>query len=832
MNKQQLVKSKKSSNINFTQDFIEIADISNGLIFLKNGSVVKILELMPINYDEKSDETKDAIADLFGLSFKKFPRNGQLKVMSTKANINAFENKMQERISLEKDEKVVERMKDYLQHVKSLQQNNSLKKRFFYIFSYEGDANEKISSDFEEIYNTMHIQMSVIASAFAQTGNYVLNADDDNKYEAEILYSFFNPGTREEEGIDQRIASVTNAVTALKRKGIDKVPHTIDYIAPRGIQMLPFDSMVMDGMYHTFLALRDNAFPSNAYAGWLEKITNEDESCDLDIHFHQAFKESTIALLDRATLIRKGSAASYEGNSAKQEELLEKASNSEYMLDLLQKNDEELYNVTIIVTLRARSRKELVSKKATFIKNLKTISLYFDDSFLQTQDYFKMVMPLNYKISSICKANNRNMTNSSLATLFCMTTYEMFDPNGWVLGTLDKNGTLFSYDAFNTRLVNNPMITITGQIGSGKTYTELMLASRMRMDGIKVFFVLPLKGYEYEDAVKSLGGSFVQIFPGSKVCINIMEIRPEGNAKIDEDMDEETKNALSANFSLRAKKIESLITWITLLIGQELPYEVEGEINAAITRVYDRFGITDNNDTIWENRQRGILKKMPILSDLYEEIRPIPQLSRVSSMLKTWTEGNCSNMNGQTNVDLSSSVIAFDVNEDIIGARLLPAFMYIAFDIAYAGAKENLDEKCGLFLDESWKFLDIPSCGQQIRKMVKILRAYNTAVVNATQSIEDYLKNEYGRSILSSSGTKIFLKCSVDEVDALARSVSLSEENKYEIQGVLRGYGFIAFNTERLKVHFQSSDWEEELYTPGEKKKKAIRERRMIKQGI
>ena len=825
-------KYKEFTNINYTQDFIDIADIINGFIFLNDGSVVKILEIMPINYSEKSDEVKDNVADIFGLNYKLFPRNGQLKIMDARANLDAFIKKMEKYVLVEKEPKVIERIKDYISHVRTLQKENSRKKRFFYIFSYEGDSEEKKSSDFNDVIGEMWNQMAIIADAFAATGNYVLNADDDNMYEAEILYSFFNPASIETEGLDQRIKSVKNAVNALASHGTKKVPSTIDYIAPRGVQAFQWDSMAMDGVFHTYLALRDNAYPTRAYAGWITEIMAEAPGCDIDIHTHKEYKETKMYMLDRATIIRRGTADTYTGDKAKQEDLLSKAKNSEYILNLLQKNDEELYTVTIIVTIKASSLKDLRQKKATFLKNMRRNSYYFDDCFMQTQNYFKMVMPLNYKVKQVCKANSRNMTNSSLSTLYCLSTYEMFDPDGWVMGTLAKNGTLFSFNTFNKALFSNPFIFIAGKPGSGKTYTESMFASRMRMCGIKTIFVLPLKGHEYRDTVESMGGSYISLFPGASTCLNIMEIRPEGLSEMDDSLDEEVKNELAKTFSLRAKKIASIITWLTLLIGTEIPYEVEGEINVAIGRVYDRFGITDDNDSIWENKKEGVLKKMPILSDLQKELEKIPALSKVVSMLKTWTEGNCSNMNGQTNVDLNAMSIAFDINEDAIGPRFLPAFMYIAFDMAYDMAKANLDERCAIFLDEIWKLLVIPTCGQQIFKLLKIIRAYNTTVVSATQDIEDCQNNEYGRAILTLSETKIFLKASKEEIEQLSRSVNFSALNATEIMGLPIGTGFIFFNNERLKIKFQASDLEEEVYTPGEKAKARIRERRMINQGL
>lgn len=822
---------KKSSNINYSQDLIDVADISNGLIFLNDGSIVKILEIAPINFAERPDEEKDAIADNFGYMFKQFPKNGQIKIMDSKANLDSFIKKLSSVAAKETDPRFHERVVDYIQNTKKLQSTNSTKKRFFYIFSYEGDAEGKKTDDLEDILDEMWNTQFLVANAFRELGNIVLNADDDNAYEVEILYSFFNPKSFESEGLQRRMESVQNARHVLLQSGQDKMPPAVDYLASRGISMGKWDFMRMDGVYHTYLALKDNSFPEDCYVGWVERIMNAAEVSDVDIHIHQNVKETAEAIIDRTSIIKKGIAINRDGDAAKQDELLTDASNADYLLKCLRDYDEDLYDVFIMVTIKGNSWKEMTNKRATFLKSMKQLSFYFEDCFTKTQDYFRMAMPFNYKIPSVFNTNTRNMTNSSLASLYCLTSFEMFDPNGYCLGTNAKNGTLLSLNNFNKRLFPNPHIFIAGTTGAGKSYTEMMLSSRMRMSGIRTVFLLPLKGYEYEDTVNSLGGSFISLKPGGDVCINIFDIRPEGNANMEDAEDDEIQKELAHHTPLLAKKVTSILTFLSLLVGSDLPYDIESELNVALYRMYKKFGINDDNMSIYEDARKRILKKMPIISDFYQEIKDNPKLDKISSVLNVWIEGNCKNMNGQTNVDLTNNMIAFDINEDSIGSRYLPAFMYLAFDVSYDIAKADLNQPVALILDEIWKMLAIRSCAEQIFKMIKIIRAYNACAVSATQDIEDCADNEYGRSILTLSSIKIFLTAEKEEVDKLAESVDLSPANKREIQNMSIGQGFICFKTERIKVNLLSSLLEEQLYTPGSKKKSEIRQRRLAQSG-
>ncbi len=796
-----------------------VADIVHGLIFLKDGSVVKILEILPINFDEKNDAEKDAIVDTFGYYYKSFPKTSQIKIMETKPDIAGFTERLLATANNETDLEIKKRIIDYAEHVRRLR-GNVRKKRYFFIFSYEGDAMGK-SIYLDDVLESMGLMMGTVASAFRSMGNVVLNADYESEIIGEILYSFFNPGSYLTEGFERRMTSLENAKNYLESHGRVRHLTTADYVAPRGLRFGKFDYLVVDGVYETFLALRDNCFPQYAPPGWVVKhFLNQFEGVDVDIKVRQIPHDTTMAIAERMSIINRGIAREKDGDLSKQEELYGAAENAKYIYDRM-KEDEEMYEVNLTVTIKASSLKELWNRRKDFIAKTKVLSYYFDESFMSVQEYYMNSMPLNVYVPSVFNQNKRNFLNSSLSSLYCFSTYELFETEGLCLGTTDAR-TLFSPNFFNSKMFVNPHVFIAGTSGAGKSFTESMIASRIRMLGYRTIFILPLKGHEYRDMINSLNGVYIPFYPGSKVCINIMEIRPNGktNFRDFEDADE----AQEMHSSLLAKKITSIVTFISLLARQELNSDVSSELNAAIQRLYNRFGITDDNESIFD--EYGNVKPMPIISDLADEIRGNALLSPIYSTLKVCTEGNCRNLNGQTNIDLENKAVAFDVNEDYVGEELLPVFMFLAYDMADAIAKRDISERKAIIMDEVWKMLIIRSCAKQIFKMIKILRAYNCIVMTATQDIEDCANNEFGRSIITLSATKILLKAEDKEVVRLRESISLSDENARDLPTMGVGQGIVCFNKERLYVRFIASLLEQELYTPDKTKKERLRQER------
>ena len=811
----------------FVQQLVEVEEIIGGLIITKSGSVVKILEILPLNFDEYDGVTRDRIANNFGFGLKRCTKTGHIKIMRSSADITPFVAYVREQMETETDLKLRSRVEDYINHTLSMQSNDTKKNRFFFIFEYEGDSKGKKSAVWKDIYEQMMQTTFDVTNALSAAGNYVIDyfrEGNNGKAIADILYSHYNPKSSKTESIQYRIDKLAEARDYMAQYEKKNVTPTIaDIVAPRGLHFGKFDYCVMDGMFHTYLALKDSSYPIQCYAGEITKalLSNLDD-CDLDIFYKLKSREASRILLDRIDNISRGVARNFQGDNNKIEALTSSSQNARYIKSCLDENDEELYDVYTILTLRAPSLKELRLIRDSYLKKMRTSSYYFDDCFMKTQYFWKMVQPLCCIDSSLFAENARNMTNSSIAALYCFTSYEMFDPKGFCMGkTLGNTPTLFSINNFDGKKYPNPHMFLVGTSGAGKTYTECMLTSRMRMHGVRLIYILPLKGHEYQPCISSLGGEFISLRPGGKACVNIMEIRPEDTSTQEHSDDKEVQEYLDAKPSYLAQKITSLITWFRLLVNEDrLSAEEESELNALLLDLYNDFGITEDNESIWSPTHT--LKEMPVIGDLYEKIKTNTLLSPRASILKAWVSGNCKNMNAQTNVDLSNKCIAFDINEDFIGEELLPAFMYIAFDCGYSICKMNNEERCAIALDEVWKLLAIPQCAKQIFKMIKILRSYQSCAITATQDIEDCFNNEYGRAILTNSSIKIFLKVTKEEMEVLERSVSFSPENRSNLLNAQQGIGFITFNTERVFVNFQSSELEEELYTTKPERKKEL----------
>ena len=464
---------------------------------------------------------------------------------------------------------------------------------------------------------------------------------------------------------------------------------------------------------------------------------------------------------------------------------------------------EHLYDCTICITIRDETMGKAKSIKRKIVKDYSN-SIKFEDSYLSAEKIYNLSLPFIQIRNPIFRRNSHNYLDQNLSTLYMMTSYSLFNYKGFVLGKEEDKDTVVAINNFDTNTYTNANMVILGTSGSGKTYSEQLIGQRMLMAGIKDYFIIPKKGYEYERGCKNVNGAYIFLVPGSKDCVNILEIRPE--KELDETLLNDEVSTYRKN--MIAQKTASIILWLQLLMGKtQMNINQYNELSTRITLLYESFGITADPLSIYKDVKTKELKTMPIISDLYKELCKSPILKdTVAVVLKPFIHGVCSNMNGQTNVDLTNNYTVFNVDEDIIGGELLPSFLYIAFDFVYSAAKER-DGLAAIFLDEVWKMMRTEECAEQVSNMVKLVRGYGACTIMATQELKDFMnsKNGFGESVINNSEIQIILKMKPVDLKLVAKTLDLTKNDCDKIVKFPQGKGMLIASGDKITVDMVSS---------------------------
>lgn len=811
-----------------TQELIPLKGITRGMICLTDGRYLRVLEIEPTNYYQLPVEEQNSIISAFAGLFRSAPAKLQFKTITRRIDPSIITERVR-RINQKSDStKIRIAANDYIQMTESLSDRISEEKKYYIIFEYEGDSNGNRSGKIDEVYDAMHIQYLDLCRRVESCGNKVVSHDDENMFLLQFLYEFYNQKSCISEPLAARIKRLDSDRKRCAEEQGKKLgrPDLADYVAPRGVNFgHNRDFFMMDGMYYTYLALTDEGYPSRVEAGWMDLLFgNYGIGVDFDFYMKRLPRDATRYAIEKTTSLRRVSASEHSGDVSKFNSLMQQAQNGEFIATKLREG-EDIYDCSLIITIWNENPKHLLQMREIIKKDLQSRDLEVEDSHYDCASYFRMAAPLLNIQNDIMQRTGHNFLTSSLPSIYNYTAFQMFDQGGFVLGQNLQTGSVVAINPFNTHTYKNANIVIAGTSGSGKTFTELLMGRRAFLSGLGTYYILPVKGEEYRDAVLSLNGQYIMLQPGSKACINIMEIRPENAFITDGTESGQEKNEQSR--PLLAKKIQSLSVFIELLQSSgdaPLTSSEKNKLNALLMEVYGQFGINNDNNSIYD--EDGNLKQMPTLSMLYYALLEDTELKRLATLLIPFVQGSCRNLDGQTNVNLKNRCIAFDVNEDNIGKDLLPALMYIAFDCVYDLVKGDKDNFDMIFLDEVWKMMTNKACAEQVKSLVKLIRGYGGGVIMATQDLYDFTNDPggFGVAVLNNTKIKLILQLEHEEVGRVAELMKLTPNDKANIVQFSRGSGMLLSNNVKILVRMVATDLETKTFTTDLNVKKKIRQ--------
>lgn len=817
---------RKPEKLSFTQDFIPIKNLEHGIIETTDGRYIKILEIEPINFMLRSEEEQYEIICSFASWLKISPVHLQFKSITRKADSDKHIAMLRKEMETEESEQCKKLSEGYIRLIKDVGSREALTRRFFLIFRYE-ELRRNENSDYGQICSTLLTTEQNARAYFMQCGNNILQPKDPDEATAEILYMFFNRRSCVEEPFHSRVDRIVLDTMAAKNKviGIDPIPHIrmAHFIAPRGIDLMHRNYIIMDGLYYSFLYIKGNGYPNKVRAGWMSSLINAGEGIDVDVFLRRENRSKTIDKVAQRIRLNRTKLKSMQDTSTDYEELAGSIQAGYFIKRGIANYNEDLFYMSVFVTVSARTYEELMWRKQQMTDMLKSMDMYVSDCSFQQEDALRTVMPFLQISPKLEKKSKRNVLTSGAASTYMFTSFEMSDDTGVLLGINRHNNSLCIVDLFDTKKNKNANLNLLGTSGAGKTFTMQLLALRMRMRGIQCYIIAPIKGHEFRRACNRIGGQFIKIAPGSPHCINIMEIRHT----ISPEMELIDELDYSEMDSLLAQKIQQLMIFFSLLIP-DMTNEEEQMLDEALIRTYGKFGITHDNDSVYADRNAvpPKMKTMPILGDLHEELQKNEMTKRIAVIVSRFVTGSAQSFNQQTNVDLSNKYIVLDLSE--LKGKLLPVGMMIALDYVWDKIKSDRTKKKAIMIDEIWQLIGAGSnrmAAEFCLEIFKVIRGFGGAAISATQDLSDFFGLEdgrYGRAIINNSKNKIILNLEPDEAEFVRDTLKLTKTEIRSITRFERGEALICSNNSKVPVIIKASKEEQEMITTDRAELEAI----------
>lgn len=407
------------------------------------------------------------------------------------------------------------------------------------------------------------------------------------------------------------------------------------------------------------------------------------------------------------------------------------------LLANLRKNREPLLHCVVYIELKAKSKDALKELQSEISMELTRSKMSVDRLSLRQKEGFISSSPFGYNVFGT--QYERVLPASSVANFYPFNFSGKTDPHGLYIGR-DKYGTNILTD-FDRRAEDKTTsnILILGNSGQGKSFLLKLLLINLRESGKRIICLDPES--EYRELCDELGGCYIDFMSG-EYTINPLE--PKVWADGSDDIDENIPEAF--------KKVTRLSQHIAFLKDFFRSYKDFSDvqidtIEILLSKLYVRFGITDYTDY-----SRLTAKDYPIMQDFYklceEEYMTYDTQRRYLYTEQTLQEvclgihsmcvgSESVYFNGHSNITDDAFVVfgvkgLMDTNKRLKDAMLFNILSYMSNQLLGVG-------NTAASIDELYLFLTNLTAIEYIRNASKRVRKKESAVILASQNIEDFL---------------------------------------------------------------------------------------------
>lgn len=574
----------------------------------------------------------------------------------------------------------------------------------------------------------------------------------------------------------------------------------VDLLAPSSVDNGSRDYIVADGIYHTYLYVAGYGYRTKTEGAWLSPLVEAGDNIGISFSFKRMPRDKILSRISQKTMLNRSRMREVGDTRQDYEELDSAISAGFYLKEGMNRDGQDFYYMTTLIEVTADNAEDLEMRTSDVITLCASMNMIVKRADYKHEQCFLSMLPTLSLDADIERKARRNVLTDSLAAAFPFSSFEIYDPGGIFLGLNKYNSSVAILDIFDSDKYSNANGCILGMSGAGKTFLMQLMALRLRLQGTQVFILAPIKGHEFADACRAIGGKYIRIAPSSKDCINIMEIRKASISTDCEIKDDDRGD------SVLAEKLQKLMIFFSL-IKPDITQDELNLLDSAVIRTYKAFGIDFDNKSLFA--AKGKFKKMPTLTDLYNELTSQPETKSLALMLEKFAVGSLSGFGGETNVDLDNKYIVLDISE--MTEHLKPLGMFMALDYVWDKAKESRIRKKVIFLDELWTLIGAGSnrmAADYVLEIFKVIRGYGGAAIAATQDIGDFFSlddGKYGKGVINNSRIKFILQLEEDEAFAVQKYMSLSDEETMQIIRNRRGEALLCANRNKVCIEVKAS---------------------------
>jgi conjugal transfer ATP-binding protein TraC len=556
--------------------------------------------------------------------------------------------------------------------------------------------------------------------------------------------------------------------------------HVKDLIAPAAFE-IRYDNLRFDSMFcKSFYVF---SYPRYLDTNWLSPIVNFDVTMDISQFIYPIASDQIMKILKKkVSQMQSSMKMDLEKGKVRDPALETALEDAEALRTDIQRGQEKFFQFALYFTIYADDEKKL-EKISKQLESLLAGKLVLTKrAQLEAEKALNSTMP--YCLDELYTI--RNMNTSPLSTTFPFTSSDLTSNKGVLYGLNRHNDSLIVFDRFALENANS---VVFAKSGAGKSYAVKLELLRLLMMGTDIIVIDPEN--EYENLCTTVGGSYLRISLNSDRRINPFDLPSpiDGTEVLPGDL-------------LRSNII-NLHGLIRLMVNGLTPAE-DGLLDKALVDVYALKGITMDlvDPSIYEP---------PLMQDLYDVLNSMDGATSLVQKLSKFSSGTFSGLfNKRSNVDLETGLMVFSIRD--LEDELRPIAMYIVLNYIWNKVRSKLKKRI-LVVDEAWSLMQHEDSAKFLFGLVKRARKYYLGVSTITQDVEDFMKSNYGKPIVTNSSMQILLKQAPSAVSVLKDVFNLTKGEEYVLLNSGVGQGLFFAGDKHVAIQVIASFSEDKIVT-------------------
>ena len=447
--------------------------------------------------------------------------------------------------------------------------------------------------------------------------------------------------------------------------------------------------------------------------------------------------------------------------------------------DKITMKDQKLFMTNMLILIKAESFEELNNNLEVIESTLKRSGCIKGEMAWEQEHGMCDCLPVGYqrKFGWL-----RSMPSESVAIFMPFNVKEMQMENSVYYGLNMLSHNIILFDRMKGLV--NPSGFVLACPGSGKSFTvkREIVNVFLGYDDADILVIDPER--EYWKLAEAFGGEVVKFSNGSKNHINPFYF--DFRLLEDEEID------------IIADKCQLLTSFISCMDSKHpLNAQEKSFVDRCVRKAYAKSNVLTTLDP----------KDMPTLGTflkcMKEESENINKdmKDKLIITVDMYVNGSAKYFDNQTNVNTKSRFIAYDIRD--LNGNLKTQSMLLILDYIWNRLSENRDKgrKTYIYFDEAHLLFQDEYSLDYLRMLWKRARKYGGVLTGITQNVEDLLKDDKSRSMLSNSEFLVLLKQNPIDAAKLQDILHFTDSEIQYVNDTPAGHGILVLGG-KTKIPF------------------------------